>query len=105
VGPNTRQEIRLQFKADRKLVVLFLAQSTTRRVYTVHCAEQVLHMMSDFMGDHISLRKVSGRAQTSFQLSEKRKVDIDLLISGTIKRSNCRSGNSAGRTGLVRKQL
>src|SRR5271154_2487537 len=43
--------------------------------------------MADLMRDHIGLRKFSRHTKTLLQFVEETKIDVDLLISGTIERS------------------
>src|SRR5690349_22393368 len=60
--------------------------------------------MTDFMRHYIRLREITGRVEPLPQLLIERQIDVDLLVAGTIKRSNRRTGNATRRTHLVRKQ-
>src|SRR5262249_52162333 len=56
--------------------------------------EQVLHVMSDLVRDHVGLRKLACLAadvatvETRRDLIEERGVEIDLAVSGTVERSH-----------------
>src|SRR3954462_12267863 len=52
-------------------------------------------MMPDFMGHHISLGELAGRAETASQFTEKIQVQIDLLILRTVEGSGGRLGGAA----------
>src|SRR5262249_23309922 len=45
--------------------------------------------MADLMRDHISLRKVSRRLEAIAEFLKEAHVQIDLLVSRTIKRTRC----------------
>src|SRR4030095_4210453 len=53
VGPNPCQEIGLQLQPDRDLVRLFFAHPSPGRVHPIHCAEQVLKIMTHLLSDAI----------------------------------------------------
>ncbi len=42
--------------------------------------------MAVFVGDHIGLRELAGRAEAVGQLVEERQVEIDALVAGAIER-------------------
>lgn len=70
----------------------------------VRDAEQFLHMVADLMGDNIGLGKVAWCLETIFQFVEKGKVDIDLLVTGTVEGASGRLGQAAGRFHRIAKE-
>src|SRR5215216_4613798 len=60
--------------------------------------------MTDFMRDHIRLREISRRTELPAQLFVKSKIDVDLLVTRTVERSNRGAGNATGRAHLIREQ-
>jgi len=54
-------------------------------------------MMADLMGDHIGLGKVVRGTELVFHVVVERQIDIDLAISGAIKRTHGRLCRAAGR--------
>jgi hypothetical protein len=60
-------------------------------------AEEVLHMVADFMGDHVSLGEIAGSFEALAQLAVEGEVDINFLIVAAVKRSRCRGCKAAGR--------
>ena len=59
-------------------------------------AEQRLNMMADFVGNHVCLGEVAGRAEPGMKIFEKSKVQIDFPVRRTIKRPHGRVGHAAG---------
>ncbi len=53
-------------------------------------AKEILHVMTDLMGDHIGLSKVTSRSKTMRHFIEEGKVQIDPVIVGAIERTNGR---------------
>ena len=43
--------------------------------------------MANFVGQHVGLRKLAGRAELSAQFFKEAQVDVDLLVLRTVKRS------------------
>src|SRR5690242_6827184 len=52
-------------------------------------AEQLLNMMAYLMGDNVSLGKFTRSAEAGSQLIEEAKIEVDLFVLRTIKRSDC----------------
>ena len=65
-----------------------LAQAPLRAVSFVHSAEQVLHVMSDLVGNHIGFGKITRRSEPLLQFIKKFKIQIDLFIAGAIERAH-----------------
>ncbi len=53
-------------------------------------------MVPDLMGDDVSLGKITGGSVAHFEVIEKGQVNIQLLIAGTVERSHCGTGITAG---------
>ena len=60
--------------------------------------------MADFMGNHIGLGKIAGRAKALLQFAEERQVDIHPLIARAIERPDRRVGEAAGGVHPAAKQ-
>ena len=57
-------------------------------------------MVTDFVRHHIGLGEIAGRAEPALQFVEKAEIDIDLLISGTVKRTGRRARQTRRPTSL-----
>src|SRR5687768_1574518 len=64
----------------------------------------MLHVMAYLMRDHIGLSKISRRVEPPAQLFIERQVDIDLLVTGTIKRTNSGARPATSRINAIRKK-
>src|SRR5215203_3285147 len=60
--------------------------------------------MTDFMRNYIRLREVARRIELPAQLLIEREIDVDLLVVGTVERSNRSAGETTRRAYLIRKQ-
>src|SRR3954468_7148732 len=59
-------------------------------------------MVPQFMGQHVSLGKFSGRAKALLQLVIKAKIDVHLSVRRTVERAGGRAGRStAGSRGVA----
>src|SRR5690606_13524158 len=58
----------------------------------------VLPMMADFVRDHVSLRKIAGRAQPLLQVREELQIDVEMPVGRTVKRTDGRLREPASRT-------
>src|SRR5579885_203021 len=100
VGPHTGETIGLQLDADLNAVG---AGAAARCALLLLClgqdAEQVLHVMTDLVCDHVSFGKLAGLAAAAVKahahLLEKRGVEIDALVEWTIERPHSRLRKSA----------
>src|SRR5690349_21023999 len=81
-GPNASKAIGLQFKSDGKLIGSGLIAAFSLVLHPIHDAKQVLHVMPDLMGDHVSFREVAGGMEAIAQLTEKIEIQINTLIAG-----------------------
>src|ERR1700745_4190089 len=67
-------------------------------------AEEVLHMMSEFVGKNVRLRELPRGSESALQLVVEAEIDVDLLIGGTIERSSGRLRRAAsGRRRVAKK--
>ena len=58
-------------------------------------AENLLHMMSNLVGQYVGLCEFAGSAEALAQFVEEAQIDVHLFISGAVERSCCRFGRSA----------
>ena len=72
VGPHTGQAVCLQLELDRQTVGFAFAGILARAVHLCHRAGQVLHMVADFVGNHIGERRIARRAEFVFHVIVKR---------------------------------
>ena len=60
IGPDTRKAVGLQLDLDLDVICFRLAAGNALRVLRLRQnTEQVLHVMTDFMGDHVGLRELA----------------------------------------------
>ena len=64
-------------------------------------AENFLHMVADFVRDHIRLREFAGRAKAVAKFVEKSEIEIHLFVAGTVKRPGRRSRFAARRSNFI----
>src|SRR4051812_25185567 len=64
VRPHTSETIRLQFHTNGKRVVGALGHATAPLLHLRCNAEQILHVMTDFVRDDVSLREVAAGVKT-----------------------------------------
>ena len=57
--PDAGEEIRLKLEPDGELVVFRLTDAPARRLHAITDAEQILHMMSNFVRDDVGLREIA----------------------------------------------
>ena len=82
VAPYAGKAIGLQFDAHRRLVLALALNLDLGR------ADQILHMVTDFVRDHIGLGKVPRCSQLMCQLIEERQVEINPAVVGAVKRTD-----------------
>ena len=69
VSPDAGKTVGLQLKPYRQRVCLGLAGALLCLMHLVRDAKQILHVMSDFVGDHVGLGKLARRMEALLQLS------------------------------------
>src|ERR1051325_81413 len=86
VRPDAGEAVGLELAADgdRRRAASARALAHARE------PEQLLHVMTDLVGDHVRLREVAGRAEPIAELAEEVEVEIDALVAGTIERTDGR---------------
>jgi hypothetical protein len=57
--------------------------------------------MAHFMRDDISLREIAGRVETLAQFFIERKIDVNLLVAGTVEWTNRRTHVAARSRNLI----
>ena len=65
---QTPAKVRLEFEPDAEPIVLILAHPRASPIYLVHDPQKFLHVVADFVGDHVSLGEVAGSVETPLQL-------------------------------------
>jgi len=96
VSPDAGKTVGLQFQAHRQGVGLLFGHGAARLVDFPGNAEEVLHVMADFMGDHVGLRKIAGDVEALLHQFVEAQVDVDLLVAGAVERTG---GGLAGAAG------
>jgi len=62
-GPNASQKICLQLEPDREPIVFRFTDPSARRLHMIGNTEQILHMMSNFVGYNVSLCEIASCTQ------------------------------------------
>ena len=94
--PDAREEIGLKLQADRQLVGPRLVGPALHGVDLVTDAQQVLDVMTDLVGDHVSLGEIARGPEFLLQLLKEAQVEVNLLIGRAVKRPDGRAGLAAG---------
>src|SRR5215470_7890583 len=89
--PYSCKAIGLQLDSDLKLIGSYLICATLQLLHARQDAEQILHVVANFMRDHIGLRKLAALGsyiatpEPLLKITEKCGVQIDLSIIRTIE--------------------
>src|SRR5215470_5725196 len=92
MGPNARQTVGLQLDANLKLIAIGLIHAALDLLHSGQYSEQVLHMMTYLVRDHIGLRKLAAGAshlastKPALQILEECRVEIHLLVIRAVER-------------------
>ena len=97
VAPEAGEAVGLQFLPDRHGVRIGLAQPALRGTHLLADPQQGLHMVANLVCNHVGLREVTRGAMAAFQVFEKGKIDIHLLVGRAVKRSHGGTGHAARR--------
>ena len=107
--PGAGEAVRLQLDPHRSAIGLFLRHRLPRLVELRQDADQVLHVMTNLMRDHIGFRELAGFAAAAVEahlhVLEERGVEIDALIGRTIERPHRRLRETAGGLSRSIEQL
>ena len=87
--PDSCKAVSLQFHSNRQKIGIRFGQLHSRSRNFFRDTYQILHMMPDLMGDHISLRKIASCAQLVLHILVEGQVDVNLLIQRTVKWTHC----------------
>ena len=96
VRPHAGIAVGLQFEPHGKLVGLLLIHVLLGVVNLLDGAEQGLHVVADFMRQHIGKSRIAAGAQLVGHGVVEGKVDIEFLVARTVKRAGA---GLAGATG------
>jgi hypothetical protein len=58
-------------------------------------ADQVLHVVADFVRDDVGLREITRRAETAFHHFVEAWVDVELAIARAVERADIGAGAAA----------
>src|SRR3990172_376181 len=103
-GPDSGKAVRLELQPDQETVPLHLAHAGAVVPDLLRNPQKVLHVVADFVCDHIRLSEIPLGVETILQFPVEAQVDVDLLVPGTIKGTDGRLGEAAGGLGCVREQ-
>lgn len=95
IRPDTGQAISLQLSEHRHAL-----RTGGIVVGLVEQAEQVLHVVAVFMGQHVGLGEgASLRSEAGLQFIEEREVQVNQLVAGTVERASGGRRITAGALG------
>ena len=101
VRPYAGQTIGLQLDLHLQVIGRRPVALALDALYLRQDAEQVLHVMPDLVRDYIGLCELAGLAaaavETGLQVSEKRRVEVNVLIVGAVERAHRRLSEPARR--------
>ena len=92
--PYSCKTIGLQLDSDLKLIGFNPIYATLQLLHARQDAQQILHVVTNFMGDHIGLRKLAALTpyvatpEPQLKIPKKCGVEIDLSIIRTIEGSH-----------------
>jgi hypothetical protein len=86
------------------LIVFRFTDRTAHRLHTIGYTEQILHVMSNFVGYHIGLCEIASGTQTFLEQTVKTEVDVNASIVRAIKRTARATGEPATGPSLVREE-
>jgi hypothetical protein len=92
VCPHPGEAVGLQFDPHLQVIGLHLIHTALCRLYLGQDAKQVLHMMANFVGDHVGLRELAALAsdvaatESSLEIFKECGIQIDFLVESAIER-------------------
>ena len=88
VCPDSCIVVGEQLETDADLIGLYLISLVHRLMGLAECSCEILHVVTDLMGNHVSVGKgITLDTQLSFHLREEREVDVKLLVARAIERT------------------
>ena len=103
-GPDAGEAVRLKLESHGEGIGFALAGAALTRLDLAHNAEQVLHVMADFVGNHIGLSKIPGGFETVMEFTKESEVDINFLVVAAIEGSSGGLRKTAGRLDLAAEE-
>src|SRR5262245_1281247 len=103
VRPDPGKAVGLQLDPHLELIGVGLVHGALHRLHPRQNAEQVLHVMTDLVRDHVGLRELAAlapdlaAAETPLEILKERGVEIDLMVDRTVERPHGGLGGPAGR--------
>ena len=95
--PYACETIGHQFHTHREAVSFRLAAcALLRLLYARQNAHQVFDVVANFMRDHVGVGEIATAAEFALHVTKERRVEINLLVGGAIKRPHCRLRCAAG---------
>ena len=97
VGPHPGKAVGLQFLAyQQAAIALHLPTLLTRSLDLGRDAQQRLHVVPDFVGDHIGLGEFAGCLEALGHFPEEIQVQVHLLVGRAVERAAGRGGATTG---------
>ena len=103
-GPNAGKAVRLKLEPHGESIGFTLAGAALTRLDLAHNAELILHVMADFVRNHIGLSKIAGGFETVMELTKESEVDINFLVVAAIEGSSGGLRKTAGRLDLAAEE-
>src|SRR6187402_8446 len=100
MSPDARITVCLQLQPYRQGIPLSWVRSHSLRHFSL-CPQDILHMMPQFMGHNVALRKVACVATDTLQLVPEAQIDIDLLVLRAVEGASGTLGVAASTLDLV----
>ena len=81
-----------------------MTHSTARRLHAIGDTEQILNVMSNFVGYDVGLCEIASCTQAFLELTEKTEVDVNVSIFWTIERTGCATSEPAAGLNQIREK-
>ena len=105
--PHAGKAVGLQLHFHRQAIRFSLRRVLLQLTHFGFNTQQLLHVMPDFMSNHVGLCKIAVRAELVFHLIVEREIDVDRAIGRAVERPHHRlAGTAAGpRRAAIEHQL
>ena len=100
--PDAREAVSLKLHLDLERICFLLRHALLERLNLLGNAEHGLYMVPDFVGEHVSERKVAASAELLLHVVVKAQVKVDLPVGRTIEGTHRRLAVAAGGRGAAR---